>query len=451
MARRPVSSKKVLSEANLTALGAGRLAEILLETASPALKRRLRMELAAEAGAPELAFELDKRLVALEASKTKVSWRKRPELIAELQTLERMIVERLAALEPRLAFDRLVTWFDLYPSLSRRVTDSKGELSLAFDGATDDLATLASEVGPSVAGPVLSEALSTRLSQWASWIGRGASALSPDLARRLLADLTQGKPRPTGRLALVVRKLADRAGDLDAWVLSIPDADRSKPEIGAEIARRLAEARRPAEARAALEASRIEEPTSRRSRSKGASVPQPENWQAAEIAVLEAEGDGKAADEARWRLFERTLSEDILRSLLVKLPDFEDVVALDRAFEIASNYVDPMKGLSFLMSWPAQQEAAAMVRKRHTELRGSHNDIPLWASRLSSRYPDAALRLVRARATALTHLGASADELEGLIGEAEALAAHAADPNIPSHEVFLATLRSSPMRRAVWR
>jgi len=70
---------------------------------------------------------------------------------------------------------------------------------------------------------------------------------------------------------------------------------------------------------------------------------------------------------------------------------------------------------------------------------------------MSSRYPDAALLLVRARATALMHLGASADELEDLIGEAEALAAHAADPNIPSHEVFLATLRSSPIRRTVWR
>ena len=61
MARRPASGKKVLSQANLASLGADRLAELLMETAGPALKRRLRMELAAEVGAADLAFELDKR------------------------------------------------------------------------------------------------------------------------------------------------------------------------------------------------------------------------------------------------------------------------------------------------------------------------------------------------------------------------------------------------------
>ena len=120
MARRPATAKKALSEANLAALGADRLAAVLMETAGPGLKRRLRLELAAAAGPPDLAFELDKRLAALEASRARVSWRKRPELITELQMLRRMIVERLADMEPTLALDRLVAWFDLYPSLGRR-------------------------------------------------------------------------------------------------------------------------------------------------------------------------------------------------------------------------------------------------------------------------------------------------------------------------------------------
>ena len=68
----------------------------------------------------------------------------------------------------------------------------------------------------------------------------------------MLSGLTHG-PRPTGRLALVVRKLADRAGDLDAWVWSITDVDARKPEIGATIAHRLALAGRAEDARAALE------------------------------------------------------------------------------------------------------------------------------------------------------------------------------------------------------
>ena len=102
MARRPASGKKVLSQANLASLGADRLAELLMETAGPALKRRLRLELAAEVGAADLAFELDKRLTALEVSRTRVSWRKRPALLTELRTLHGMIVARLAGLAPAL-------------------------------------------------------------------------------------------------------------------------------------------------------------------------------------------------------------------------------------------------------------------------------------------------------------------------------------------------------------
>lgn len=453
MARRSASAKKVLSQANLEALGAERLAAVLMEAAGPDLKRRLRMELAAAMGAADLAFELDKRLVALESSEARVSWRKRPGLVVELETLRRMIVDRLGDMEPRLALDRLTAWFDLYPSFSRRVQDPKGELALLFDAASGELAVLASQVGPDVAAPILGEALSTRLSEWASWVGRGASDLSPDLARRLLADLTRGRPRPTGRLALVVRKLADRAGDLDAWIEAIPDGDRAKPEVGAEIARRLAGAGRSQEARSALEASRTVDPNSRRGRGKfQPPAPQPESWYAAEISVLDAEGDAAAADEARWALFERTLSEEPLRALLAKLADFEDVVALDRAFEIAAAFADPMKGLAFLMNWPALREATAMILARQAELRGSWNDIPLWAARLSGRHPDAALVLVRARAVALTRLGAGVtDEIQGLIAEAEALADSVSDLSLPSHQVFLAELSPAPTRRPIWR
>lgn len=454
MAKRPSTARKTLSEANLAALGAERLAALLMDVAGGDLKRRLRMELAAEVGAPDLALELDKRLTTLATSRARVSWRKRPELIADLQTLRRMIVERLAPLDARLALDRLIAWFDLYPSLSSRVKDPKGELALVFDAASSDLAALATLAGPDVAAPLLTEALSTRLSEWASWIGRGASSLSPGLARRVLADLTLGRPRPTGRLALVVRKLADRAGDLDAWIQAIPDDDRRKPDVGAEIARRLAVAGRAVEARDALEATRATPPSARWSRAKSVEPPPlPDAWWSAEIAVLDAEGRTAEADEARWRLFDRTLSEDVLREVLARLADFEDVVALDRAFDRAASHVDPMKGLAFLMNWPALREAAAMVRARREEVRGSHDDAPLWAGRLGGRYPDAALLLIRARARALVRLGSGITaEIEGLIGEAETLAATVDDPSIEGHAAFVAEIHAlAAPRRPVWR
>ena len=127
MAKRPSGPKKTLTAPNLAALGADRLAGLLMEVAGgDALwKRRLRMELAGEVGAADLALELDKRLTSLGDSRVRVSWRKRPELIRDLQSLRRMIVDRLAPLDARLAFDRMVSWFDLYPGLTARVTDPK--------------------------------------------------------------------------------------------------------------------------------------------------------------------------------------------------------------------------------------------------------------------------------------------------------------------------------------
>lgn len=457
MARRVPAAKKTVTAPNLLALGAERLAALLFEAASadPGLKRRLRMELAAEIGAADLAFEIDKRLTTLATSRARVSWRKRPALLNDLKSLRRIIVDRLTPQDPKLALDRLVAWFDLYPALTARVSDAKGELPLLFDAATTDLGAAASAAGLDSAARILGEALSTRLNQWASWVGRGSQSLSPELAQRLLVDLTQGRPRPTGRLALVVRKLADRSGDLDAWIQSIAEDEGRKPDIGAEIARRLAEAGRPGEARLALDASRPERaPAVRRAGGRTDPPAAPDAWLAAEIAVLEAEARTGEADEARWRVFERTLSPDQLRALLAKLPDFEDVVALDRAFELAAAHPDATKGLVFLMSWPALREAADLVIRRRGEIRGAHDDMPLWAARLAARHPLAALLLVRARARALVSLGGGmTEEVQGLIGEAESLAAVVGDDEgHDDHTSFVHELRAlaTPRHRG-WR
>lgn len=454
MAKRTSTPKKTVTENNLLSLGAERLAVLLFDAASsdPSLKRRLRMELAAEISAGDLAFEVDKRLTTLANSRARISWRKRPALLADLNALRAVIVHRLAPLDVKLALDRLVAWFDLYPALNARVSDAKGELPLLFDAASAELAALASVAGPDIAVPVLGEAIATRLNQWAAWVGRGAQTLSPELAQRLLVDLTKGKPKPTGRLALVVRKLADRSGDLDAWIQSISEEDYRKTEISAEIARRLAEADRSVEARAALEVSRATiQPASRWGRAKEDQVETSEAWLVAEIAVLEAEGQGHEADEARWRMFERTLSADTLRALIAKLADFEDVVALDRAFDLAARHSDAMKGLAFLMNWPALREAAELVIRRRAELRGGHDDVPLWSSRLAGRHPVSALFLTRARARALVLLGSGiTEEVQGLIGEAEAFASGFDDDAwVDDHASFVVEVQTlaSPQRR----
>ncbi|RZJ00126.1 MAG: hypothetical protein EON90_08615 [Brevundimonas sp.] len=458
MAKTPPKLTKTISESNLVRLGADRLADLLMEAAAadPGFKRRLRLELAAEIGAPDLALELDKRLTTLATSRARISWRKRPDLLRELRGLQSLIVDRLADEDAKLGLDRLVAWFDLYVSLSARAKDPKGELARVFDEATGDLARVASKVGPDAATPILLEALSTRSTQWASFIGRGAGDLSKPLAARLLKDLTENRTILSGKTALVVRKLADRAGDLDAWLSSLSAEDRRRPEVGPEVARRLAAAGRAPEARAALEAARGK--PAERSRWGGASAPPTppdEAWHEAEIAVLDAEGQDDLATEARWRRFERTLSADALRDLISRLGDFDDVVAIDRAVAFATGYFDVMKGLAFLMAWGAHREAAEAIVSRREDLRGNFEDVPLWASRLSGRFPLAAVLLLRAQVQALYALGAGATpEVGAVLSEAEGLAASLADPEgLPSHAEFTASLaaKTPPPRRATWR
>ncbi len=62
--------------------------------------------------------------------------------------------------------------------------------------------------------------------------------------------------------------------------------------------------------------------------------------------------DETEAQAVRWRLFERTLSVDLLRAFLRALPDFEDDAALDRAFQLASRHPNAMGALTFLTQWP---------------------------------------------------------------------------------------------------
>ena len=105
MKRPTVASLKRVNAENLKALGAQRLADMLIAAAAgrPELKRHLRMELAAAQGAEHLAVEVDKRLGALETSQSKVSWRQRQSFVKGFEGLRALIAGRLAELDPPMA------------------------------------------------------------------------------------------------------------------------------------------------------------------------------------------------------------------------------------------------------------------------------------------------------------------------------------------------------------
>lgn len=383
-----------LSASSLVHLGAPRLADLLIEAGAgnANLKRRLRLELAAEAGPAVLALEIDKRLTALAAARTRVSWRKRGELIEDLEAHRRMVVERLAPEAPAEALAVLVRWFDLYPSLAARVKDTKGELVVTFESAAPDLFTLAETAGETAAHD-LTDALRRRPQDYGRWIAAAGDALGPALARNFLASLDASvRKTPAGRN--LVRRLADRAQDLDLWLSLVSPEQAGSPDVAADIARRLLAVGRLGEARAALEGALAPSPANRRwtfgrNPADGATRLTPA-WEAASIDVLDAEGRRQEAQDLRWNLFERDLSAPVLRDYLARLPDFDDVEALDRAFAHAAAHPDFEAAMRLLMDWPAHREAASLVQARSREARRVGPIAKDWASRLAQRFPEAA-------------------------------------------------------------
>lgn len=398
MARRPASPKR-LNAANLSGLGADRLGELLMHAADAdaILKRRLRLVLAAEAGPDLLSLELDKRLSTIAASRARVSWRKRPDLLRDLDILRGAIVDDLAVAALGEGLERLIAWFDLFRGLATRVKDQKGEVSAAFETAAPDLwriAGAAVQTDEKAVAP-LAQAVERQPLEYARWIGAGGEELTADLARRLLDTLD--KTSSARGMRTVMRRLADRAADLDLWLSLTTPEERGSPDFAAVVAKRLLVADRP-EARQALEAALAPSAGNRRwtfGRSPQAGPPTlTPAWEATSIDLLEAEGRKDEAQELRWAMFERDLSTPVLRAYLARLPDFDDVEALDRALAHAATYADFETALGFLMDWPAHREAAALVERRIREVRAP---LPLkadWAARLAQKYPDAAERLL---------------------------------------------------------
>jgi hypothetical protein len=112
---------------------------------------------------------------------------------------------------------------------------------------------------------------------------------------------------------------------------------------------------------------------------------------------LDSKGDREAAQAARWSAFERDLSQDHLHAYLRRLPDFDDVIATDRAIDIASRFRPFTTALVFLISWPALNEAANLIATRAGELDGMAIDtLEPTARALEARHPLAATLLLRA-------------------------------------------------------
>jgi hypothetical protein len=402
MKRPTVASLKKVNAENLTALGAERLAEILVSVAAtrPELKRRLRMELAAEHGADHLAAEIDRRLGSLQTSRGKISWRQRPSFVRDLDALRVLIAERLAALDRAGAQERLWALLDLAGRVNARTRDRDGELATVFARAADDVGGLLQDLSPEDAASRLADALARNPMSWTSWLPYLLADAPSALAAGTLRQLSERGGATPGWMPLI-RQLADAAGEVDAYRASFTPQALASPPVAAEVAQRLLAAGRVTEAGAVLEAAA---PQVRRgiSRLTGTAPETDYAWEGVWIDYLERSGDAAGAQAARWASFERTLSVERAQAFTSRLPDFDDVEAEHRAFAFAAAHRDADAGLAFLMAWPALPEAAQMITARANELDVAADQAELWAAKLRGRYPAAAHALLRnAAATAV--------------------------------------------------
>jgi hypothetical protein len=338
-----MASKTTVTADNLTALGLERLAAILVELgdANAEVKRRLRLELAAQVGGDTIAAEIGKRITALKNARSFVDWQKRRDFVKDLDLQRVMIVERVARSRPDLALDLMWRFMALAELVINRVDDSNGSVGDVFRSACQDLGTVAVKARPdpiNLADQVFAALLSNDYGVLDGLIKAIMPALGETslahLKNRLVQTLVNAgskAERRNGRASAMRRALqeiADGEADVDAYISLVPVEDLERAHVATQIGRRLLDAGRATEALVALEKAR---PKQRALRVEDdddlfAAMHGPvAEWEEVCIEALDATDQKAQAQTLRLKAFTERLSSKQLRRYLKNLPDFDDV------------------------------------------------------------------------------------------------------------------------------
>jgi hypothetical protein len=416
-----MASKKTLNAGNLEALGAARLAELLIELSegNATVKRRLRLELAGAESPAELAKEIRKRLATIARSRSFVDWQNRKSLVDDLEAQRRAITDQVAKRMPAEGLDLMWRFLELAKPVFGRSDDSSGIIGGIFRTAVSDLGDIARAAGPDprqLADQVFRSLIQNDYGQFDGLIQALQPALGPagleHLKQRMIALSAEPVRKPAanerqevgwgsggavyadeiaersrvGTVRLALQDIADAQGDVDSFIAQYEEPVRKVPKIAARIARRLLAADRASEAWETLEATEH----------RPGGWPDYE-WEDARIDVLEALRRGDEAQAARWSCFERALSARHLRDYLKRLPDFDDFDAEQRALAYAERHDSLIQAVFFFVSWPSLEKAAKIVIQRAKDLDGNQYEILTPATEaLGSKYPLAATLMLRA-------------------------------------------------------
>jgi hypothetical protein len=449
-----------LNARSLEALGAARLAELLLlhTEGNAAARRALRLALAETRGPQEMAQEVRKRLATLDRSERWLDRRAFAPVLAELESQRQAIATAIGSQAPALAVELLWRLLELAPSLLDRVDDSDGAGLELFHRASADLGRLAclARLPATVLADQVAEAvLDNREGQYDLLVCHLAEALTPEGLRRLRHRLEQERPelrRPVELLVedepeeaeeegvLVLANAIDLHGvqtDADAWddegdddpfgALSDDDDRAADPwqrrqavrlamlaiadGLG-EVEAYLAEYRDHAPAglgrprivgRVAQRLTAADRAAEALVLLEGAELTEgwrsdgARPWLDAQLGALEALGRAEAAQTLRRDFGIERLSLPHLRAYLQRLPAFEDGEAEEEILEDVLEHRSFHAALEFLHRWPDQRRAARLILAHPDRLNGANEPLlTAVAAGLEARQPLAASLCLRA-------------------------------------------------------
>ena len=180
-----MANKTSLNAKNLEALGTARLAELLMDLCqgNAAAKRALRLALAEQGGAADVAQQVRKRLATIARSGSWLDKRRRDELLADLERQRQAIVGPIAGHDGELAMELLWRFLDLAESLLDRCDDSDEAALGLFHLVSADLgrvACLAQPAPATLADQVAVALLDNDYGQYDQLIPHLSEALTPE-------------------------------------------------------------------------------------------------------------------------------------------------------------------------------------------------------------------------------------------------------------------------------
>ncbi|SDR02374.1 DUF6880 family protein [Pseudovibrio sp. Tun.PSC04-5.I4] len=417
-----MASKKTLNAKNLEALGAERLAQLLIEvsTGNAEAKRQLRLELAGALSPADAAKEVRKRLSTIQRSDTFVNWENRHKLVKDLQTQCNAITNIVGKYDPETALELLWRFVELADSIFARCDDSSGTVTGIFHDAVEELIAMAikakvptaaladntfsalcdngyGQYDPLLRGlaPVLGTTGLEHIK--ARMIELKESLMAPsEESDRVVVPFNSSSDRDykTYGINLTVKstltEIADLLGDLDGFTAQFTEEQKKVPQMAARIAQRFLVANDPEKALEFLDGADIE------SARQVTWINQLEEWTDTRICALQTLGRREEAQGMRWQYFEDTLSSPHLRDYLDNLPEFEDVDAELKAIDYAFTVENVHAALAFLVSWKAMDKAKELVLRRYEDLDGDiYQILTPCAEKLSAKSPLAASLILR--------------------------------------------------------